>query len=167
MQTPRRRVPTSAGISLQVLSAQLTRVLARDGLRAALIFLNGLTDFRFTALYRFEHDTLHNLIFYDRENPTVQTSADIPVLASYCVFVRELQQRFATDDSLDDARVRNHPKRREVRAYCGVPLIDRNGYVFGSVCHFNIAAMPTHERDVELLETLSRLLKERTLVVVP
>jgi hypothetical protein len=30
-----------------------------SGIRAVLIHLNGLTDHRFTALYRFDDDTLH------------------------------------------------------------------------------------------------------------
>lgn len=146
--------------SAQTTHAQLRHVLQHHGLRAALIYLNGLTAFRFTALYRFDNDTLRNLYFYDRENPHVEISNDIPVLASYCVFVRQLQQKFATADSFNDARVVDHPKRRQVRAYCGVPLMDRHGNVFGSVCHFNIEPMPTSERDVELMEALARLLHE-------
>lgn len=141
--------------------------MAYDGLRAALIYLNGLTDFRFTALYRFDRDTLHNLAFYDRANPDVLTASDIPVLASYCVFVRDLQEQFATADSATDMRVGDHPKRWQVRAYCGVPLTDRNGNVFGSACHFNIEAIPTRDRDVELLEDLGRLLGELDVLMTP
>lgn len=140
--------------------AQLRTVLLRDGLRDALIFLNGLTAFRFTALYRFDDDTLHNLCFYDRDNPTVNSSPDIPVLASYCVFVRELKEKFATADSLRDERVRDHPKQRVVHAYCGVPLVDRMGNMFGTICHFNIEPTPTREADIELMEAMGQLIKE-------
>lgn len=139
---------------------QLRTVLLRDGIRAAVIFLNGLTAFRFTALYRFDQDTLHNLCFYDRENPTVESSPDIPVLASYCVFVRELKDKFATADSLRDERVRDHPKQRVVHAYCGVPLVDRMGNMFGTICHFNIEPTPTREADIELMEAMGQLIKE-------
>lgn len=140
--------------------ARLRTVLLRDGIRAAVIFLNGLTAFRFTALYRFDDDTLHNLVFYDRENPEVESSADIPVLASYCVFVRELKETFVTTDSLRDERVRGHPKQRVVHAYCGVPLVDRMGNMFGTICHFNIEPAPTREADIELMEALGQMIKE-------
>ena len=139
---------------------QLRTVFVRDGIRAAIIFLNGLTAFRFTALYRFDDETLHNLYFYDRENPTLASSPDIPVLASYCVFVRELKDKFATADSLRDERVRDHPKKPLVHAYCGVPLVDRMGNMFGTNCHFNIEPTPTREADIELMEAMGRLIKE-------
>lgn len=48
-----------------------------------LIFLNGLTEHWFSSLYRFDADTLKNLYFYDRENPTLESSPDVPVIASY------------------------------------------------------------------------------------
>ena len=160
-------MPSSKTFSPRDARTQLRHILAHDGPRGALIFLNGLTDFRFSALYRFDRDTLHNLCFYDRENPEVQTSSDIPVFASYCVFVRQLEQSFTTANSCDDPRVGDHPQRRRVRAYCGVPLIDRNGYIFGSVCHFNIEAMATPDRDVELLEEFGRVLNELDVLTTP
>lgn len=138
----------------------LRTILRYDGARAALIFLNALTAFRFSALYRFEGETLQNLCFYDREHPDIQTSPDIPVLASYCVFVRSLKQKFSTVDSLGDERTRNHVKRRQVQAYCGVPLLDSDGNMFGSICHFNLGPMSIPEEDVALLEAMGRLIKE-------
>ncbi|MEH2251938.1 hypothetical protein [Nostoc sp.] len=89
---------------------ELKTILDRQELRAAVIFLNGLTPHRFTSLYRFDEDTLHNLCFFDRENPTQELTPDIPVMASYCVFVRSSRGTFTTPDSLQDDRVHGHPK---------------------------------------------------------
>ena len=154
---PYRMNVTNAHLSAHT---DLRTVLLRDGIRAAVIHLNRLTTFRFTALYRFDEHTLHNLCFYDRENPTVHSSPDIPVLASYCVFVREQKNTFATANSLHDERVRNHPKQRLVHAYCGVPLVDRMGNMFGTICHFSIEPTPTREADIELMEAMGRLIAE-------
>src|SRR5690349_19675645 len=82
-----------------------------QGIRALLIYMNGLTHHRFTALYRFAGEQLENLYFYDREEPDVQSTATIPVMASYCVFVRKSAEPFMTSDSLVDDRVIDHPKR--------------------------------------------------------
>lgn len=138
---------------------QLRRVLTEQDIRAALIFLNGLTEHRFTALYRFDKETLKNLYFFDRENPSQDSAPDIPVMASYCVFVRNHRATFITRDSLQDDRVDGHPKRRELQSYCGVPLRDANGEMFGTICHFDFRPIQISEENVELMEAVAPLIK--------
>ncbi len=137
----------------------LEALLTRRGVRALLVFLNGLTAHRFTALFRFDGETLNNAYFYDRDDPRADSCPDIPVSASYCVYVRDTRSTFVTNDSLDDARVRDHPKRNEVRAYCGVPLVDEDGIVFGSICHFDFRPVSISQANVELMEAVAPLLK--------
>ena len=139
--------------------AQLQRVLARDGTRAALAYLNSLTSQRFTSLYRFEGERLRNITFYDRLAPEQESCDTIPVLASYCVFVRDTGTRFATAASLDDRRLDGHPKQVQVQSYCGVPLRDREGRMFGTVCHFDFEPGAVSELDVLLMEHLADLLQ--------
>lgn len=105
----------------------LKSILSSRGIRAALIFLNRLTEHRFSSLYRFDDDVLRNIYFYDRENPTVESSPNIPVMASYCVFVRNSGQKFTLKNSLNDERVHNHPAQQKIQSYCGVPLINQYG----------------------------------------
>lgn len=138
---------------------QLKQVVTRDGVRAALGYLNQVAGVRYSALYRFDDVTLHNLYFVDRDDPSVESTADIPVLASYRVFVRESGRRFTVDDSRSDERLGNHPKRRQIRSYCGVPLVDASGRVFGTVCHFDPEPVNVRAEDIELLEALAPLLK--------
>ncbi len=95
--------------------AELKTILHTQGIRRMLIFLNGLTGHRFSALYQFENEQLRNLFFYDREDPTIESTDEIPVTASYCVFLRETGQLFHTSDAMRDARVRTHPKREKFR----------------------------------------------------
>jgi GAF domain-containing protein len=145
----------STGDSLR----ELKTILNENGIRAAMRFLNGLTEHRFTALYRFDKETLKNLYFFDRENPTQEPTPDIPVMASYCVFVRSLGTRFATSASLEDDRVVGHPQRQVVQSYCGVPLRDLNGEMFGTICHFDFRPVPISDANVELMESLAPLIK--------
>lgn len=124
-----------------------------------MIFLNGLTEHRFSALYRFENQQLRNLYFYDRENPEIETTDEIPVTASYCVFLRETGQLFHTSDAMRDDRVRTHPKREKVQAYCGVPVLDAEGKLFGSICHFDLEPRIISDDDVNLMEAVALLLR--------
>jgi GAF domain-containing protein len=139
---------------------ELKAILRNDGLRAGLIFLNQLTEHRFSALYQFEGEILRNLYFYDRENPGIESTDEIPVTASYCVFLREGGRLFHTSDALRDARVRTHPKREKIQAYCGVPLLDSAGKLFGSICHFDLQPRIIADADVDLMEEVAFLLRD-------
>ncbi|MEH1962960.1 MAG: GAF domain-containing protein [Nostoc sp.] len=138
---------------------ELKTILGRQDVRAAVIFLNGLSEHRFTALYQFDQETLHNVCFFDRENPTQELTPDIPVMASYCVFVRSSRGTFTTPDSLQDDRVRGHPKWKEVQSYCGVPLLDEDGKMFGTICHFDFRPMAISDTNVELMEAIAPLIR--------
>jgi GAF domain-containing protein len=134
---------------------QLRTLLAGGDVRAALAFLNGRTEHRFTSLYRFDDATLRNIHFFDRENPQQTSVEDIPVLASYCVFVRDSRSAFDIDDSLEDERVAGHPKQAEIRSYCGVPLLDELGRMFGTICHFDFEPRPISDENVALMEAVA------------
>ncbi len=139
---------------------KLLRTLLEGGdVRAALRFLNALTEHRFTAMYRFDNETLRNLYFFDRENPTQETTPDIPVLASYCVFVRDGLGTFSTPDSTRDGRVDGHPKRLVVQSYCGVPLRDLDGAMFGTICHFDFRPLPISDANIDLMESIAPMLR--------
>ena len=137
----------------------MREIRERDGVRAVLVYLNRRTDHRFTAMLRFHDDErLRSAYFYDRERPELEHCPEIPIPNSYCVFVRQTGSTFATFDSIADERVANHPKRLEVRSYCGVPLVDAAGRVFGTICHFDPRPLPLSPDDVALLEAAAPLL---------
>lgn len=140
------------------ISTVLERVrslLAAGDLRGAVILLNSLVPHRFTSVLRFDGDTLHNVVFFDRENPAQERVESIPVAASYCVFVRDGRDRFVVPDSQADARVDGHPKQPVFRSYCGVPLIDAGGRMYGTVCHFDFEPHPDDAKTVELLDAVA------------
>jgi GAF domain-containing protein len=146
--------------SLLQASRKLAYLLDQNDVRGALRYLNGLTAFRFTALYRFDQEKLANRFFFDRLDPDVQAGRDVPIEASYCIYVRQNRGPFLVADSLRDARLDGHAKRPIVRSYCGVPLVDAQGWMYGSVCHFDFEPHPLQEGDVLLLQEVGHLLSE-------
>lgn len=131
---------------------ELRTLLDKARIRDAIILLNALTEHRFTALYRFDRNILHNLYFFDCENPAQESAPDIPVMASYCVFVRESQRGFTVTNSIEDDRLGDHPKRQVLQSYCGVPMLDKYGRMFGSICHFDFRPIKISDTNVALME---------------
>ena len=130
----------------------------QNGVRAALIELNRASGYRFTALYRFDKSHARNLYFYDRDNPGVESGDDYPVEASYCVYVRDGGVPFVVEDAPDGPVLAGQAVQGQVKSYCGVPVVDRDGRTFGSLCHFDLAPVPADAEGVALMETLARLL---------
>jgi GAF domain-containing protein len=144
--------------------SELEDALARDGVRAALALLNGLTDHRFTALYRFDGEFARNLYFFDRERPSVEEAGDmdeIPLTVTYCVYIQETGRPFVIQDALADDRLIDHPSRSRIQAYCGVPLTDADGRTFAAMCHFDFRPVAVDGSHVELMESLGPLLVRR------
>lgn len=137
---------------------ELKSVVSEHGVRAGLIFLNARTPHRFTALYLFDDETLHSRVFFDSDNPAELGMADIPVLASYCVFVRDRGEPFTTEHASEDERIGDHPKRKVLQAYCGVPLRDVEGRMFGTICHFDFNPTAISTENVELMEAVAPML---------
>ena len=135
------------------------RLLASDGVRAAIVYLNSLTPHRFTSMSRLGAEFTSSLVFVDSEQPGVQTTRDSPIRATYCVFVRDSGQPFALADSAFDPRVIDHAKRDEMHSYCGVPLTGRDGKVFGVLCHYDVHPVPFNAEMVELMEQIAPLLE--------
>lgn len=131
------------------------RLLDEGDLRGAIILLNSLTSHRFTSLFRFDGEMLRNVVFFDRENPLHEHVDDVPVTASYCVFVRDGEGTFTVPDAACDPRVDGHPKQPVFRSYCGVPLIDAYGRMFGTICHFDFDPRPVEPATVALLESVA------------
>ena len=138
---------------------RLKGLVARGEVRPALALLNSCTEHRFTALYRFDRETLRNMYFYDRENPAVETTDAIPVLASYCVYVRDANATFETTHSRLDPRTEGHDKREQLQAYCGVPLVGEDGRAFGTICHFDFGPRGISPENLALTEDFAGLFR--------
>lgn len=114
------------------------RRLHTNGILGALAFLNDRTRFRFTGLYRAVPPALHNVGLFDRENPALNVSGAVCALEdTYCALVCASGEPIGIDDSRDDTRLAQHPKREAILSYTGVPVREPGGRVLGSLCHFD------------------------------
>lgn len=105
----------------------LKAVLRAGDLRGAVIYLNSLTEHRFTSLFRFDGGMLRNAVVLDRENPGQDHCDDLPVLASYCVFVRDRGETFEIGD-------------RATRASATIPSAPRYAATAACPCRTNAGA---------------------------
>lgn len=142
--------------------AGLREVLHSQGVDAALGYISDRSTHRFAGIYRFDAATLRTRHFVDRDNPRAEPPADIPILSSYCVFVRESGNPFAVEDSHTDPRVDGHPKQSQLRSYCGVPLLDEHGAMYGTACVYDLVPRDVSPLELALLEALGPLLIEHT-----
>jgi PAS domain S-box-containing protein len=136
------------------------KILAHQGLHEALRFLNSRTPHRFTAIYRFDPPTLRNIAAFDFESPDVRKGDDAPMVETYCSIVGQYQNTFTTEDARRDDRLRAHPARNAVIAYCGVLLRDAEGRPFGTLCHFDLVPAEVPIREMPLMEAAATMLMD-------
>ena len=117
--------------------ARFSATLAASGVRDALAYLLSLTNYRFIGIFRFENGMADAAVHYDRENPQVLRAQAVPDTATYCSYVRDSRGAFMTADAMLDPRTEGHPARQTVAAYCGVPIMDSEGVLLGTLCHYD------------------------------
>jgi hypothetical protein len=108
------------------------------GSRGGIEWLNARSRFRFTELCRIgglreidkaSHFTLE---LYDRENPTLRFSGDVPLHGTWCEAM--LSDRGLLPESL----TRLHALAgNSAGTYYGVPLLNPRGGVCGTLCHYD------------------------------
>ena len=126
-------------------------LLQSDGIRAALYSLLRLTDYRFIGIFRFQGGMATSAVHVDRENLSVLQAAEVPDTATYCCYVRDGGGAFVTVDALLDSRTAGHAAREVVRAYCGIPIVDPEGALIGTLCHYDLVPRDPEQLDLELL----------------
>jgi GAF domain-containing protein len=131
-----------------------------EGLWAAMRWLNAGVSYRFTAIFAFEGDSLHNICLIDKEDPKITHCADQPILESYCTYIHRSRTRFGVENSIADVRVEGHPKRQNYQSYYGIPLVGADGKLLGTVCHFDRSPMPVSDAVATGLDDLAPLITE-------
>jgi GAF domain-containing protein len=139
--------------------ARFNALLQAQGLRPALAFLRSLSEYRYISIFRFHHGKATTAVHYDRDNPDVLTTSEVPESATYCVFARDTRSLFATPDSMTDARLVDHVAREAVQAYCGLPMFEDDGSLLGVLCHYDTVPRDPAQLDLELLVQVTSVLR--------
>ena len=116
----------------------LLSALRQGGVAEALRVLNAHVPHRYTGIYRLSEGLLTNTFLYDKQGQVAPAElAVVPLGISFCQFVFR-EQSFRTDDAMTDQRLDGNPFQGKVLAYHGVPLVDGDGQLYGSLCHFDM-----------------------------
>ena len=128
--------------------------LEADGLAGAARELNQRVPHRYTGIFLKDGPSLRNVALFDKQTPSPVLWPPFPMGNSFCSMIIGSGDPLAIASADADARegVRNHPAARIVQAYCGVPLINPEGEVLGTLCHFDEQATA---REMDLVELLT------------
>lgn len=129
-----------------------------SGPREALAYVVGLSDYRFIGIFRFQNGRANAAIHFDRENPDVMAVAEVPDTATYCCYVRDSKGTFMTANAMADPRLTAHPAREAVLAYCGIPILEPDGRLLGTLCHYDVVPRDAGQLDLQLLMQVAGLL---------
>ncbi len=143
--------PTGRIDQTAVAFSVFSKLLAAEGVRAALYSLLRRTDYRYISIFRFKDGMATSAVHVDREDLSVQQAAEVADTATYCCYVRDSHGAFVTADALVDARTSLHVAREAIRAYCGIPIMDPEGTLIGTLCHYDVVPRDPEQLDLELL----------------
>lgn len=131
-------------------------MLEQQGAYAALDYLNSRTPHRYTGLFRFDGDTLHNQVLFDRNHPGIPPGQDVPMARTYCSLVERHQAFVEIMDAETDPRAQ--AIATPVLSYCGVLVRDDQGQPYGSLCHYDLQRCQARTTDAPLLAVAAALL---------
>ena len=139
-------------------SKELEAVLAENGLRAGLVFLNARVAHRWTAVYRLDGSVLRLVAVVDKLGDRSSSGAPNATLAdSFCQFVID-HGPFLVINAKNDARVISSSYRGPVVSYVGLPLTRGPGELFGTFCHYDFCAQPMSDEEYLFLHQAVPLL---------
>lgn len=119
-------------------------------------FLNARVPHRYTGIYALVDGVLHNLHLHDKLGEMrPEFLATVPLQDSFCQFVLR-DGVFATSDSGTDRRLDGHKYQGALLAYHGVPLLDDQGQLFGTLCHFDTAAHGLSDDELAFMREAAR-----------
>lgn len=135
---------------------EFTRVLAQQGVVAALAYLNRRTPHRYTGLFRFEGDVLRTQVQFDCNHPAWQQKQEGRLATAYCALVGRQQA------GLDSTEAPTELPAAEVvtpAIFCHSVLIhDAQGHAYGTLCHYDLQRCQQRTTDQPLLEAAASLL---------
>lgn len=139
---------------------QFASLCNAQGIHAALTELNARVPHRYTAVYRLRDMKLSNIELVDKRGEVrPEFLAEVPLTSSFCQYVLR-DGVFLTSDSSQDDRLNGHPYKGVMVAYHGVPILDAEGELFGSLCHFDVVEQPLSDDEFGRLQAFARALAQ-------
>lgn len=126
--------------------------LNAQGPSAALAFLNRGVPHRYSAIYRLSKGMFENVYLHDKRGEVIPAFlAAVPFTDSFCQFVLR-DTPFSAPDTAADKRLDGHRYQGVVTSYHGVPIVDHDGEIMGTLCHFDIEQHDLADSEFILLQ---------------
>ena len=151
---------TPALDELSLIAKAFAPKLLNGDLYDLLHFLNGLTDHRFTGVYRFEPGWVVSVALFDRDDSRARIGASVKMKESYCWLTGLGGASYVIEDACRDPRLDGHAARDAVRSYVAILLRDRSGSPWGTLCHFDFKPRATNSDAQKRLEVFRPLIEE-------
>lgn len=152
--------PVPSPQELMLIARAFAGELSEGHFYELLEYLNGLTDHRFTGIYRFEPGWVVSVALYDRDCPELRLGANVKMKESYCWLTGVCAAGYVIEDAPSDSRLEGHAARDDVRSYVAVLLRDRQGTQWGTLCHFDFQPRSATRETLARLEAFRPLVEE-------
>ncbi|WCM87502.1 guanylate cyclase [Acidovorax sp. NCPPB 3576] len=137
---------------------QFHAMLQAEGLFPAMEALNRGVPHRYTGIFQVIESQLINVFLYDKQQQIRPEALAVVALDnSFCQFVLR-DGSLLVDNSMHDERLLASSFRGVVVAYHGVPVPDRRGGLYGTLCHFDLVEQRLPSAQFELLQAAGGLL---------
>jgi len=134
-----------------------TAVLESEG-PAGLAYLNARVIHRYTAIYQLAQGILRNVYLHDKQGQVIpEDLKEVPLEDSFCQFVLR-DGFFITHNSAKDERLNGMKFQGVLGAYYGVPLLNNQGELYGTLCHFDMPAYPLDDLEFDFLKKAGQVL---------
>lgn len=144
------------------LMSKIRELLKKEGVPAALRFLNARTPHRFTGIYRYDGTILRNVYLYDAYNPAQENGDDVNMEDAYCANVGRQGAGIEFND-IHASKTIALKKNSAVVSYCGALIRDSENNPWGTLCHFDIKPCQTTDKDLNVLEKVAPVIYEALL----
>jgi hypothetical protein len=133
-------------------AAAVRRALAAHGVRHALAMLNDRTQYRYTAIYKLNGDSLKAQHVFDRVSEYRTWLKAVPLQKSFCQHAIE-QGEFATSHVSKDRSLTSYrPFVGMVESYYGRLLRRDSGAPYGTFIHFDLEPRAIEAEEVTFLQ---------------
>jgi len=125
---------------------------------AGLAFLNARVPHRYTGIFRLRDGALHSVFLHDKQGEIIPEFLQVvPLVDSFChLTIRD--GVFRTQNSALERDLDGHKYQGVVRSYIGLPLLDSEGRLYGTMCHFDEQALPLGDDEFEIFSKAAKLL---------
>ena len=131
--------------------------LDASGVPGSLQYLNSRVAHRCTAIYRLESSTVRCLFLFDKLGEfTTELLAIVPLHDSYCQFVLK-DGFFFSENTADDRRLDGNSHQGVVMSYHGIPIVDTDGQLFGTLCHFDMVPQAFSDDEFAYMHAAAKL----------